>query len=214
MSHKPCPATITVWTLILAALTCFAAQTHAGEFNTTLNIGDDAPVWKNLPGTDDQLHSLSDLKAYDAIVVAFTCNSCPYAVDVEDRLIALQQQFAAQNVAVVAINVNKVEADLMPAMKQKAAEKKFKFLYLFDKSQQTAKDFGAKYTPEFFVLGNDRKIAYMGSFDDSPDGKNVTKPYVAGALEAVLAGNTPSLRETVPIGCRIRFERNLRKRSR
>ncbi|MFG0263490.1 MAG: thioredoxin family protein [Novipirellula sp. JB048] len=199
---------------MLAALLCCPPSTQAGEFNATLDIGDDAPAWEQLPGTDDQAHSLADLKAFDVVVVAFTCNSCPYAVDVEDRLIALQQRFAAQKVAIVAINVNKIEADLLPAMKQRATEKRFNFQYLFDASQQIAKEFGAKSTPEFFVLGRDRKLVYMGAFDDSPDGRNVTQPYVARAVEAALSGENPSLSETAPIGCRIRFERNLRKRSR
>ncbi|GAA5507373.1 thioredoxin family protein [Novipirellula caenicola] len=199
---------------ILLALCYSTGLLNAGEFNTTINIHDDAPAWANLPGTDDQLHSLDDLKDKKVVVVAFTCSSCPYAVDAEDRLIAMQQKFAASEVAVVAINVNKVEEDLMPAMKQRAKEKKFNFPYLFDESQQIAKAFGAKYTPEFFVLDENRKIVYMGSLDDSPDGKNVTEPHVIRAIEAVLAGNKPTITETVPIGCRIRFERNLRNRSR
>lgn len=190
------------------------AQIHAGEFNTTVNIGDTAPDWNDLPGTDDKPHSLDDLKDKKVVVVAFTCSSCPYAIDAEDRLIALQEKFADENVAVIAINVNKVEEDLMPAMKQRAEEKKFNFPYLFDESQQIAKAFGAKYTPEFFVLDKNRKIVYMGSLDDSPDGKNVSEPHVIRAIEAALAGEKPAVTETVPIGCRIRFERNLRNRSR
>ena len=60
----------------------------------------------------------SDLKDKDAVVVVFTCNSCPYAVDYEDRLIAFHKKFASQNVALVAINVNKVPEDALPAMKK------------------------------------------------------------------------------------------------
>ena len=214
MLRKSLNTPITAVALIVMALSGATSVLHAGEFNTTINIGDDVPAWTDLPGTDDQKHSLDDLKDKKVVVVAFTCSSCPYAVDAEDRLIALQQKFANEKVAVVAINVNKVEEDLMPAMKQRAEEKKFNFAYLFDESQQIAKKFGAKYTPEFFVLDENRKIVYMGSLDDSPDGKNVSKPHVTRAIEAALAGKKPAVSETVPIGCRIRFERNLRDRSR
>ncbi len=214
MSRKHLNSIMTTAMLTLVAFTCSHARIDAGEFNTTVNIGDTAPDWNELPGTDDKMHSLDDLKDKKVVVVAFTCSSCPYAVDAEDRLIALQQKFSAENVAVVAINVNKVKEDLMPAMKQRATEKKFNFPYLFDESQQIAKEFGAKYTPEFFVLDKNRRIVYMGSLDDSPDGKNVTAPHVNRAIEAALAGEKPAVSETVPIGCRIRFERNLRKRSR
>tara|TARA_R110002049_G_scaffold4601_5_gene32738 strand:+ start:1031227 stop:1031805 length:579 start_codon:yes stop_codon:yes gene_type:complete len=184
----------------------------AGEFNQVLSIGDAAPQWNDLPGVDGKLHSLSDLGERKAVVVVFTCNSCPYAVDVEDRLNALHEKYSDRSVSLVAINVNKVDDDLMPAMKEKAQQKKFQFAYLFDETQQIAKNFGAKYTPEFFVLNQDRKIAYMGSLDDSPDGKHVTKRHVESAIDAVLSGATPQVTETVPIGCRIRMERERRGR--
>ena len=108
--------------------------------------------------------------------------------------------------------MNKVKEDLLPKMKATAEEKGFKFPYLFDETQKIAKDFGAKYTPEFFVLDQERKIVYMGSLDDSPDGKNVNQRYVRSAVEAALAGETPKVAETVPIGCRIRFDRQRRTR--
>lgn len=205
----------TVRGIVLAVMICWSATSAlSGKYNTTLDIGSKAPVWKDLPGTDGKTHSLDDLSDAKAIVVVFTCNSCPYAVDAEDRLNALVDRFAARGVAVVAINVNTVEEDLMPAMKERADEKGFKFPYLFDKTQQVAKDFGAKYTPEIFVFGTDRELVYMGSMDDSPAGDQVSKHYVADAVESVLSASKIEVTETVPIGCRIRFERVRRTRKR
>ncbi|MCS7468753.1 thioredoxin family protein [Stieleria sp. ICT_E10.1] len=194
-------------------LVCLAATAaSAGKYNTVLDIGDTAPAWSELPGTDDRVHSLETLEPKKVVVVAFTCNSCPYAVDAEDRLNALVDRYEGKSVAVVAINVNKVEEDRMPAMKQRAKEKGFKFAYLWDESQQIAKDYGAKYTPEFFVLDEDRKVVYMGAMDDSPAGDEVTKTYVIDAIEASLAGREVQVTETIPIGCRIRIERQRRTR--
>ena len=48
-------------------------------------------------------------------------------------------------------------------MTERAREKGFPFAYLYDESQKTARDFGATYTPEFFVLDKDRRVAYMGA---------------------------------------------------
>ncbi len=197
---------------IAACLLWWSHVVVAGQYNQVLDIGDDAPVWKDLPGVDDQQHSLSDLKKHKVVVVVFTCNSCPYAVDIEDRLIAFDKEFSKRDVALVAINVNKVKEDLLPAMKEKATEKSFPFTYLFDESQQIAKDYGAKYTPEFFVLNQQRKVVYMGSMDDSPDGKKVSKRYVQAAVESALSGTKLEVTETVPIGCRVRFERQRRSR--
>ena len=196
---------------MLLAVTA-AAAAPAGEFNQVLSIGDVAPEWKALPAVGGQAHSWEDVREATAVVVVFTSNTCPYAVDVEDRLIALHEKFADRGVAVVAINSNTGRADQLPAMRERAEEKKFRFPYLDDATQEVAKAFGATTTPEFFVLGPERKVIYMGSLDDSPDGKNVAKRYVERAVDAVFSGSAPETAETVPIGCRIRFERSRRGR--
>ncbi len=196
--------------ILVAVILLLYGATDAGQYNQVLSIGDAAPAWNDLPGVDDQQHSLTDLKDHKVVVLVFTCNSCPYAVDVEDRLIAFQKQYSKHDVALVAVNVNQVQADLLPAMKETAEKKGFQFPYLFDASQQIALDYGAEYTPEFFVLDQQRKVVYMGSMDDSPDGKSVNKHYVQLAVEAALAGAKPEVTETVPIGCRVRLQRRRR----
>lgn len=177
----------------------------AGEFNAVLSIGDQAPRWSGLEGADGKRHGWDDVAGSKCVVVAFTCNSCPYARDVEDRLIELTKEFPASEMRLVAINVNLVKDDSLAAMKQRAEEKGFPYPYLHDPTQKIAKEFGAIKTPEFFVLDAVGKVVYMGSLDDSPDGKAVTKRYVADAVRAVLAGTKPEATETVPIGCRVRY---------
>ena len=95
---------------------------QAGEFNPVLDIKDPAPKWTALPATDGKKYAFEDFKDYDVLVVVFTCNSCPYAVDYEDRLVTFAQEAKKANVALVAINVNKVEEDLLPAMKERAKQ--------------------------------------------------------------------------------------------
>jgi peroxiredoxin len=184
-----------------------AGRPAAGaEFNPTLNIGDAAPAWKNLPGTDGAAHSLDDLKDKKLVVVVFTCNSCPVATDYEDRVIALAKKHA-DKVAFAAINVNRIAEDSLPKMQERAREKGYPFAYLFDETQQIARDYGATFTPEFFVLGPDRKIIYMGGMDDNSDASAVKAQYLEPAIEAALAGEAPAKKETVARGCRIRYAR-------
>ena len=196
----------------LTCTLCCAAWAHAGQFNLLLNIGDEAPAWKDLDGTDGKKHSYADVSSAKFVVVAFTCNSCPYAVDVEQRLIALSDKAMELGGVLVAINVNTIEEDALPAMQEKSKTQKFNFAYLYDPTQEIAKAFGAKTTPEFYVLDTNRRITYMGSLDDSPDGRAVTKRYVETAIGDLLSNNTPAVSETIPIGCRIRFARPVRQR--
>ena len=200
-------------------VTCIAAcviggAALAGEYNPVLNYGDAAPVWNHLPGVDGKQHSLADLKDKQLVVVIFTCNSCPVAVDYEDRIVAFAKKHAGPNapVGVVAINVNKIEADSLPRMKERAEEKGFPFPYLFDETQKIAKDYGATYTPEFFVLNKDRKVVYMGGMDDNSNPANVTANYLEPAVAAALRGEKPATFETVARGCTIRYERERRKK--
>lgn len=197
---------------LACAVLVLATAANAGEFNEKLSIGDAAPAWKDLPGTDDKPHALADLPADKLVAVVFTCNSCPVAAGYEDRLIDFAQRRAGE-VAVVAINVNKIPEDSLEMMKERASDRKFPFTYLFDASQQIAKDYGAGTTPEVLLLDRDRKVVYMGAIDDSSDADKVTARYLDMAVDAVLAGQKPETAETSPQGCRIRFE-NARRRPR
>jgi len=191
------------------ALAALAASAPAGQFNKKLSAGDAAPAWKDLPGTDGKKHSLADLKDKDVVVVVFTCNSCPVAEAYEDRLIDFTRKHAAaeSKVALVAINVNTVPEDRLDRMKERARAKGFPFPYLYDESQQTARDYGASYTPEFFVLDKERKVVYLGAMDDKTNPAEATVNYLAQAVEAALAGKKPEKAETLARGCMIRFAR-------
>jgi peroxiredoxin len=200
---------------LVGALICAAAdRSIAGTYNPKVSIGDQAPAWTDLPGVDGKNHSLKDFENRDVVVVVFTCNTCPYAVDYEERINRLAEKYAGADarVAVVAINVNQIEADALPAMKARAEQRKFRFPYLRDESQQIAKDFGAVRTPEFFVLDKSRRIIYMGAMDDSTKESEVKHRYVEDAIEAALNGKQVAVSEIAPTGCLIRTARQRQRK--
>ncbi len=193
-------------------LFCFllvANPLSAGDFNKKLSLGDQAPAWKDLPGTDGKNHSLSDLKEKEVIVVIFTCNSCPVANDYEGRINEFAKKHAAaeSKVGLIAINVNTIPDDRLDKMKLRALKMKYAFDYLYDETQQIAKDYGATYTPEFFVLDRNRKIIYMGGMDDKNNEMDAKVNYLEPAVIAALKGDKPAKGETQARGCMIRFKR-------
>jgi peroxiredoxin len=196
----------------LVAVAALAGSAAGGEFNKKLNIGDAAPAWKDLPGADGKRHSLADLKDKDVVVVVFTCNSCPIAVDYEDRIVAFAKKHAAPEgkVGLVAINVNTVAEDRLPEMTKRAQKKGFPFPYVYDETQQIARDYGANYTPEFFILNKKRKVVYMGAMDDKSNVQEAKENFLEPAVEAALKGQKPPKTETLARGCMIRY---VKKRS-
>ena len=185
-----------------------SANAEAAE-NPKLKIGDAAPDWSDLIGTDDKRHALKDLSDKAVVVVCFTCNNCPYAVDYEDRMIAFSKKYAdhPQGVALVAINANNKPKEKLELMKERASEKKFPFAYLQDETQKVADSYGASFTPEFFVVNADRKIVYMGAMDDKTDATLAKVNYVELAVESALKGNLSDTTEVPARGCAIPFKR-------
>jgi peroxiredoxin len=177
-----------------------------GKYNEVLNIGDKAPIWPALPGTDGKSHALDEWSSKPYLLLVFTCTSCPCARDYEDRIKAFTSKFQSQ-VAVVAINVNTIPEDRLEPMKKRAGERGYNFSYLYDESQKIAKAYGATYTPEFFLLDQDRRIAYMGAMDDKDDPGKVTKHYLEDALAALQSGKRPEKAETLARGCMIRYQK-------
>jgi peroxiredoxin len=194
---------------LLAAVVCALAVSPvgAGKFNKKLNIGSAAPTWDQLEATDGKKYAFGDFKDRDVLVVVFTCNSCIVAEGYEDRLIAFAAECnkAGSKVGFVALNVNTGKADALPAMSERAKKRKFGFTYLYDPSQKSALAYGALFTPECFVLNRDRKVVYMGAFDDRPGGAPKIK-YVEAAVAAALAGKPAETAETsAAAGCKIKF---------
>lgn len=172
-----------------------------------LAVGDKAPQWEGLMGVDDKSLSLADLEDVDVIVQVFTCNGCPVAKAYEDRLVEFQKAYEDKGVRVVAINVNNGERDELPAMKERAEEKEFNFAYLDDPSQESARQYGARVTPHVFVLDKNRKLAYVGAFDDNQDADKVEAHFVRDAVDALLADRAPEVTESKAFGCGIHWEK-------
>ncbi|MGD9636690.1 MAG: redoxin family protein, partial [Pirellulales bacterium] len=128
------------------------------------------------------------------------------AVAYEDRIVELANDYKDQGVDVVAINVNNMEADKLPAMKERAEEKGFKFDYVYDPSQEIGRAYGATVTPHVFLLDGDRNVAYIGAIDDNMDAAKASKNYLRDAIDAVLAGSKPQTDSTKPMGCGIGYE--------
>jgi peroxiredoxin len=192
---------------LVAGLVLSASHsTSAAKFNRVLDIGSKAPEWKDLEGVDGKKHGLTELKKAKAVVVVFTCNHCPVAKSYEKRLMEFTKNYEKKGVKVVAISVSLYEADLLDEMKKRAEDKKYNFAYLHDPSQKIGEAYGVLRTPTVFLLDQNRKVAYMGAFDDDMYEERVTESYLKDGIDAVLAGKSPEVTETKSSGCPVAYE--------
>jgi peroxiredoxin len=191
---------------ILLSVSFSVSPLLAGKFNRKISVGDTAPGFNNLEATDGKKYGLDDFKDKDLVVLVITCNECPVAQSYEDRIMAFAKKYK-DKVAVVALNVNGGEDEELPKMKDHAEKKGFNFVYVRDPEQKIGRALGASKTPEFFVLSKERKIAYMGAFDDELNPAKVTEKYLESAVEAILKGEKPAKAETPAYGCGIEYRR-------
>ncbi len=188
------------------------APVEAAPAATGLKVGDIAPDF-SLRGIDDQEHSLKTVRDANGEVpkgyaVTFTCNTCPFAKGYEDRLVALHTKLSAMGYPVVAVQPNDTSlkpGDNMEAMKQRAADKGFNFLYLLDEKQEVYPKYGASKTPEVYLLDAGLKVRYHGAIDDNAQNPEaVTINYVEAAVAALEAGRNPDPADVKAIGCSIK----------
>ena len=164
----------------------------------------------SLEGIDSKTHSLKSYSEKEIIVIIFMCNHCPYVKAVLKRIIALQNEFIDRGVQFIGINSNdatRYPDDSLENMKIIAKENDFSFPYLIDPSQKTAKEYDAVCTPDLYVYGKNRKLAYRGRIDDNWEhSKKVTQQDLKLALGNILAGQLVAKKQIPSMGCSIKWK--------
>ena len=185
----------------------------SGDWQSPSNgydIGDLATDF-SLKNVDGKMVSLSDYGEAKGFLVIFTCNTCPYAIKYEDRIIALNKKYKSKGVPVIAINPNNPDLspdDSFTQMKVRADNKGFTFPYVLDEGQQVFPQYGATRTPHVYLLDKTPKgnvVRYIGAIDDNyQDASKVKEKFVENAVDAMLAGREIEVTKTRALGCRIK----------
>ncbi len=171
-------------------------------------FGQDLPDF-SLIGIDGKTYQKKYFLNNNPLVVMFICNHCPYVKAIEDRLIELGHDLKKLNINVVAICSNdeiNYPDDSFANLKSRAEEKMYPFVYLHDKIQQVAKDFGAVCTPDFFVYDQNAKLSYRGRLDDSWKEASLVKTRELFDAAVELSQNKKISRpQTSSMGCSIKW---------
>ena len=162
-----------------------------------------------LPSADGATVKLADLDGR-VLLVMFLCNHCPYVRHVERAMGAMAAEYADRGVAAVGICSNDLEAypeDGLAGMAEQAGRAGFGFPSLLDETLRVAAAYRALCTPDLFVYGADRRLAYRGAFDDSTprNGNPVTGALLRDALDRVLEGQPVPEPHRPSMGCSLKW---------
>ena len=89
----------------------------------------------------------------------------------------------------------------------KRANKGMPYAYLHDETQEVALAWGAKRTPEFYLLNGEGVVVYRGRLDNSPrDPTAASTSELTDAMDALSMGESPTVNRTESIGCSIKWK--------
>src|SRR2546425_12831888 len=98
-----------------------------------------------LPSVDGKVHARDDFRDKPVLVVMFICNHCPYVQAVEDRILALQREYAPRGVQLVGICANDptdYPDDRPENLLARWREKSYGFPYLVDETRSEERRVG------------------------------------------------------------------------
>lgn len=176
-----------------------------------LPLGTVAPHFELKDVTTRSSIRLSETPHYNATVIMFICNHCPFVKHINNELTRLANDYIPKGIRFLAINSNDVENypdDSPENMILSAKLYQYPFPYLFDETQEVAKAYNAACTPDFFVFDSHLSLMYRGQLDDSRPGNSVpvTGESLRQALDCILNNKALDFEQKPSIGCNIKWK--------
>ncbi|KAI3758541.1 hypothetical protein L6452_06108 [Arctium lappa] len=179
-----------------------------------VSLGSRAPNFELEEPLTGNMWKLEDFESYPALLVMFICNHCPFVKHLKKDIVKLTNFYMKKGLGVVAISSNSIVThpqDGPVFMAEDARLFNYPFPYLYDHSQDVAKDYGAVCTPEFYLFKKDGRrpfeLVYHGQFDDSRPSNNVrvTGRDLSLAIDCVLSGQPVATNQKPSVGCSIKW---------
>ncbi len=180
--------------------------------STMLELGTAAPDFSLIEPATNKVVSLSDYLG-QPVLIAFICNHCPYVILIKEALTKFAWDYQEKGLQVIAINANDVANfpdDSPEKMIEDVNKLGYTFPYLYDETQQVAKQYQAACTPDFFMFDTEHKLYYRGQFDDARpnSGISVTGADMINAADNLLAGKPAPENQKASLGCSIKWKEN------
>jgi len=173
------------------------------------NFGEKAKNF-NLLSTENKKMSLNDIRGKNGTLIMFICNHCPYVKAVIKDIAEDAKNLANLGIKSAAIMSNDVKnypEDSFENMISFFKLHNFTFSYLFDKTQQVAREFGAVCTPDFFGYNKNLELQYRGRIRELRNLKPVQKgdSELCLAMKQIAASGKGPKNQIPSMGCNIKW---------
>jgi peroxiredoxin len=200
--------------LALALIAIFTITSIGNSTSTTKAvIGKAAPEF-TLTDSEGKTHKLSDFKG-KIVVLEWVNFDCPfvkkhYSVN---NMQNLQKDYTSKGIVWLSIcsSADGKQGNFKgQELKDRLKKENFAATaYLIDEDGKVGTSYGAKTTPNMFVIDAKGNLVYSGAIDDkaSADSEDIktSMNYVKSALDNVLAGKKVSTSTTKPYGCSVKY---------
>lgn len=190
----------------LLTLAAFAAEARADAVP-----GEPAPAFTGLTASGETV-SLSEF-AGQTVVLEWTNHGCPYVVrHYGGAMQGLQTEAAEDGVVWIQVissapgEQGHVDGETALALNEERGAGAAHTI--LDPDGTIGRAYDARTTPHMYVIDGEGVLQYAGGIDDQPrprDGDPAPTPYVALALDALAAGETPDPAATAPYGCSVKY---------
>jgi peroxiredoxin len=170
--------------------------------------------WKadpfELSGVDGNRYTLENARGKNGLLVMFICNHCPYVKSIRERIIRDTRELQKHGINSIAIMSNDPEdypEDSFENMKLVSQQFNYPFPYVWDKTQQVAKKYGAVCTPDFFGFNSKLELQYRGRLDSSRKEAVADAPrdLFDAMVKVAQSGHGPEV-QIASMGCSIKWK--------
>ena len=179
-------------------------------YSSMLELGTQMPKFELENTVNNEIFSTSYFNSTTPKLVMFICNHCPYVIHYHKELTKLSQDYK-DDLDFVAISSNDIinyPQDRPEMMKNLWNDLGLSFPYLFDETQEIAKNYKAACTPEFYLFDANSKLVYRGRMDESSPGSNIEPSGIElrDAVNNLLNNKQISEKQLPSMGCNIKWK--------
>ena len=163
-----------------------------------------------LNSTDNKVISLYDVKGENGTLIMFICNHCPYVKAVIEEVVQDCKKLESDGIKAVAVCSNDVKnypEDSFENMIEFSKNNNFNFPYLFDETQEIAKNYDAVCTPDFFGYNKNLELQYRGRIRELKDLKPIGEEdsELRTAMKLIASSGKGPAKQTPSMGCSIKW---------